>query len=307
MPARRRRATALHGLLRGEQGCVRGLPGDVAAGRGALDRRGVPRRPRARADLGLAAGDRRAAAARGARAGRAADHGRGGTDQVPRQGGQRRGEARRPARRAARRRAGVPPPAARRTGLGRRARSPRASSTPTGSRPSARSRESPRRRWSPCSDARREGSCMPSPTTATRGSCGSAAGGARWGRSERSGEGGARPRRSTPSSSAWSTVSPAGCAPRTGSAAPSCCGSASRTSRARRARTRWPRRRPRPRRSSPRRRDLLAAAMPLIESQGLTLVGDRARQPRRRRRGPARAAVRPQARRGARRGARRRA
>ena len=39
------------GLLRGEQGGVRGVRGHDAAGRGAVDRRGVPRRRRAAADL----------------------------------------------------------------------------------------------------------------------------------------------------------------------------------------------------------------------------------------------------------------
>ena len=48
-----------------------------AGGRGALDRRGVPRRPRARAHLRNAGRDRRAAAARGPRRGRAADHASG--------------------------------------------------------------------------------------------------------------------------------------------------------------------------------------------------------------------------------------
>ena len=49
----------------------RGVRGHDAAGRGAVDRRGVPRRPRAAAALGHADRDRRAAAARRARAGRA--------------------------------------------------------------------------------------------------------------------------------------------------------------------------------------------------------------------------------------------
>ena len=64
--------------------------------------------------------DRHPAAPRGARAGRAAHHGRRGADQVPGQGRQRRGQARRPAGRAARRRARVPAPAARRAAVGRR-------------------------------------------------------------------------------------------------------------------------------------------------------------------------------------------
>ena len=57
LPARDRRAAADVGLLRGEQGRLRGLRGHDAARRGALHRRGVPRRPRARTA-------RRAAAAR---------------------------------------------------------------------------------------------------------------------------------------------------------------------------------------------------------------------------------------------------
>ena len=51
----------------------RDLRGDRTAGRAAVDRRGVPRRARARAHLGHAAAHRRAAAARGARGRRAAD------------------------------------------------------------------------------------------------------------------------------------------------------------------------------------------------------------------------------------------
>ena len=49
--------------------------------------------------------DRRAAARASARAGRTADHGRGGAHEVPRQGRERRRQARRPARRPARARA----------------------------------------------------------------------------------------------------------------------------------------------------------------------------------------------------------
>ncbi len=60
-----------------------------------LDVRGL------RADLGRPGRDRRATAPRRARARRPADHGRRGQDEVPRQGGQRRGQARRPARGAA--------------------------------------------------------------------------------------------------------------------------------------------------------------------------------------------------------------
>ena len=73
-----------------------------------------------------------------ARRGRAADHGRGGADQVPRQGGERRGEARRPARGAARRRARLPPSAAGRAAVGRRAEDRGEAATRAGSRRSAR-------------------------------------------------------------------------------------------------------------------------------------------------------------------------
>ena len=73
------------------------------------------------------------------------DHGRGGEDQVPRQGRQRGRQARRPARRAARRRAGLPAPAAGRAAVGRRRRHRREAPRAAGSRRSARSRGSTRR------------------------------------------------------------------------------------------------------------------------------------------------------------------
>ena len=117
---------------------------------------------------------------------RDADHGRRGEDEVPRQGRERRGQARRAARRAARRRAGVPPPAARRAAVGRRAGD-------GAQAPRARDRD--RRQVAAlaeatlvrCSGAPRAGTCTHSPTTATRGRCRSAAGGARSARSARSG------------------------------------------------------------------------------------------------------------------------
>ena len=80
-------------------------------------------------------------------------------------------------------------------------------------------------------------------------------------------------RRSTRSWSASSTASPAGCAPPGGSAARSSSACASPTSPARPARTRCPGRRPRPRAILATARGLLASALPLIERQGLTLVG----------------------------------
>ena len=65
-----------------------------------------------------------------------------------------------------------------------------------------------------------------------------------------------------------------------------------RLTRARHARSRCRRRPRRPRRSSPPRASCSRPPMPMIERQGLTLVGHRARQPRRRQRRPARAAAR---------------
>ena len=46
VPARGGRPAAVLGLHRGEQGGVRGVRADLAGGRGAVDRRGVPRRAR---------------------------------------------------------------------------------------------------------------------------------------------------------------------------------------------------------------------------------------------------------------------
>ena len=104
-PSADRRPAADVGLRRGEQGGLSRLRGQLAARRRAVDRRGVPRRSRARADLGHAYRDRRAAATRRARTRRPADHRGRREDEVPRQGGEWRRQARRPARRASRRRA----------------------------------------------------------------------------------------------------------------------------------------------------------------------------------------------------------
>ena len=69
-----------------------------------------------------------------------------------------------------------------------------------------------------------------------------------------------RRRRSTPRWSRWSTASPGACAPPSGSAAPSCCACASTTSRARRARTRC--------RARPRTRStILATARELLATR----------------------------------------
>jgi nucleotidyltransferase/DNA polymerase involved in DNA repair len=89
--------------------------------------------------------------------------------------------------------------------------------------------------------------------TAIRGGCRSAGAGARSARNGRSAGGEDRPRRSTRSSSVWSTASAAGCARRDGSAARSSSGCASTTSPAPRAPTRSRRRPRRRRRSSPPR------------------------------------------------------
>ena len=92
-------AAADGGLLGGEQGRVSRLRGHDAARRGALDRRGVPRHPRDGKARGQPGRDRQPAPRRpGAR--RPADHGRSGANEVPRQGRERRGEARRAPRRA---------------------------------------------------------------------------------------------------------------------------------------------------------------------------------------------------------------
>ncbi len=108
------------GVLRGEQGRVRGVRGHDAARRGNVDRRGVPRRPRPPASRRDTGRDRRTAAAESARARRPAHHCRRGEDEVPREGRERRRQARRPARRSARRRARVPPSASGRATLGSR-------------------------------------------------------------------------------------------------------------------------------------------------------------------------------------------
>ena len=120
VPARGRRPAAHGRVLRGEQGRLRGVRRHDPVRRGAVDRRGVPRRARDAAPLGIAGRDGRAAAARRARARRPADHGRGGADEVPRQGRERRREAGRPPRRPAGPRARLPARAPGRAPLGRR-------------------------------------------------------------------------------------------------------------------------------------------------------------------------------------------
>ena len=118
------------GVLRGEQGRVRSVRGHDAARRGDVDRRGVPRRPRAPASRRDTGRDRRTAAAESARTCRPSHHRRRGEDEVPREGRKRRRQARRPARRSAGRRAGVPPSASGRATLGSRAGHRREASPP---------------------------------------------------------------------------------------------------------------------------------------------------------------------------------
>ena len=150
-----------------------------------------------------------------------------------------------------RRRAGFPAPASGRAAVGRRTGHRRPSSASGPSPPWRRSHDSVRRRWLGCSAERPAVTSTRSPTTGIPGGCRWAAVAARWGRSARSAADLGHPRTSTPTSSRWSTASREGCARLTACAAPSCCGSGSTTSRARRDRTRC-RRRPRtPRRSSP--------------------------------------------------------
>ena len=208
--------------------------------------------------------------------------------QVPRQGGERRRQARRPARGAAGRRAGVPAPAPGGAALGRRpgdgGEAPRARHH----RRSARSPRSPRRASSRCS-ARRAGRHLHAlahnrdprrvQVGRRRGSIGSQRA---LGRSPRSHDG------VDASLVASSTASRAGCGRRAGSAARSCSDCASTTSRARRGRTRCPHATAHTQTILDTARALLATAMPMIERAGPHADRRRGRQPRRRRRRPAR-------------------
>ena len=277
LPAGDRRPAADVGVLRGEQGGLRGLRRHDAARRGALDRRGVPRRRAACERIaGTPARDR----ARGCGARCASGSGCRSRSASP-------GRSSSPRSRAA-----WPSPTAcsscRPTASSRSCTRCRSS----GSGASARSR--PRKLHARGLDDRRRGrrarrggagldarprgraaTSTRSPTTATRGRCRSAAGGARSARSARSA---ARRRRSRSVDAVArrrsSTASRAGCAPRGASAAPSCCACASTTSRARPARTRCrdatARHADDPR---DRARSCSRAPMPLIERRGLTLVG----------------------------------
>ena len=197
--------------------------------------------------------------------GRPADHGRRRADEVPRQGRERRREARRAARRAARPRARVPPPAAGRAALGRRA-GDRAQAPRAGDHDRRRGRAARARPRSSRCSAGRPGRHLhalahnrdPRPVQVGRRRALDRLAARARPRRRRSAEaidatlvGARRPRHAPDARGAAA------------SAARSCCGCASTTSRARRARTRC-RTRPRtPRRSSPRRAALLAAAMPI--------------------------------------------
>ena len=136
-----RRAAPDVGLHRGQQGGVRGVRGHHAAGRGHLDRRGLPRRRRPapgrrvrRVEIAAAA----APATSASGSGLPITVGVARTKFLAKVASARR-QARRAAGRAARRGAGVPAPAAGRAAVGRRRRSPPPSCTTGASRPSARS------------------------------------------------------------------------------------------------------------------------------------------------------------------------
>ena len=241
---RARRPTADDGVLRREQGGVRGLRQHDAARRGDLDRRGVPRGRRALAALRHPDGDRATAAPRGPR---------------PRSGcrisvGVARTKFLAKVASAVSKPDGllvVPPdeeqaflhplPIERLWGVGAQdgGEAPRARA----SRRSARSRRCQERVLTLAARAaRRAITSTRWRTTATRGRCRSVGGGGRSGRSTRSAARRRARRTSTRSWSGSSIGSPTGCAPPTGSAARSSSGCASTTSPARRGRTRSPRR-----------------------------------------------------------------
>ena len=208
MPAGDRGPAADVGVLRGEQGGVRGLRGHDAAGRGAVDRRGVPRRARAAADLGHAA--RRSPCGCGA----------GCCEQVglPITVGVARTKFLAKVASGVAKPDGllvVPPdgelaflhplPVERLWGVGPvTAEKLRARGITTVGQVAQLAETDARRR---CSAARPAATSTRSRTTAIRGGCRSAGAGARSGRSARSAAAAGRPRRSTPSSSGSSTAS----------------------------------------------------------------------------------------------------
>ena len=221
--------------------------------------------------------DRRPAARRGARAGRAADHRRRRPHQVPGQGGERRGQARRAARRRPRTASWRSCTRCRSSGCGASAPRRPPSCTPAASRPSARSPASARARSCRCSApaAGRHLHALAHNRDPRRVAVG------RRRRSIGSQRALGRGRRRTSRRSSTPSLvgivdrvdAPAARRP-TASGARSCCGCASTTSPAPPARTRSPA--PTAETATdPRRRraTLLAAAMPLIDERGLTLVG----------------------------------
>ena len=232
-PARRGGPAPHLGLRRGQPGRVRGVRRHHAAGRGAVHRRGLPRRRRP------AAGCR--ARRRRSRPGSARDV----RDQVglPITVGVARtkflakvasggGQARRPAGGAARRRAGLPAPAAGRAAVGRRAPSPRPSSTTGASRTVGQvARLAEAALVAMLGPGVGPPPPRPGPQPRSAAGAGRVGGGARSGRSAPSAGRAARPGRSTRCWWAWSTGSPAACAPPTGWGARSCCACASTTSR----------------------------------------------------------------------------
>ncbi len=108
------------GLHGGQQGGVQGVRRHRAGGRGVVDRRGLPRRPRARPHLRIAGRDRGPAAPADPRRGWPPDHRRRRPYQVPGEGRERRRQARRPVAGGARSRARVPASAPGRAAVGRR-------------------------------------------------------------------------------------------------------------------------------------------------------------------------------------------
>ena len=225
---------------------LRGLRGHDAARRGALDRRGVPRRRAACERIaGTPARDRRPAAPARARRRSACPItvGVARTKFLAKVASARR-QARRAARRAARARARLPAPAAGRAALGRRARRPPRSCTSGASRRSARSRGSPEAAL--VGDARPRGRAPPAraraqPRPARRCASRRAPALDRVAARARA----ARDRSPTELDAELvalvDRVTPPAARGATASAARSCCGCASTTSHARRARTRCPR------------------------------------------------------------------
>ena len=180
LPDRGRRQPTHVGVRRSEQGRLPRLRGHGATRGGPLDRRGIPRRARARANQRHARRDRSPPPAGGPRAGRAADHGRGCADEVPGQGCKRRCQAGRAARRAAGRRARIPPPPAGGATLGRwsgdvrqaqRAGNPHRRTGRGARRGCTRGDARPRLRSSPAC-ARAQPRSAPRPTAASPGSIG---------------------------------------------------------------------------------------------------------------------------------------